>query len=1128
MNAVRAISQFATFTAITGLVAACAGPTGPTGARGPAGDPCTVTRNADGSATVKCPDGSSTVLTGTAGTNGTNGTNGTDGVSCTVSANPDAGTRTISCTDGTSIVLKDGANGTNGTNGTSGLSPDGGIPTRLTNFHGTAALDKIAFDSTGKYLANASITSASADVAGTVAIAFTIKDRADAGVTGLKGFSFNIARLTAPATGEASNRWVPYLQRLQVVSDAGTYPRPAGTAADQGSTENTGTLVELGSGKYTYTFLNKLGTTRVPTSGSVIPYDRAVPHRVSVMFGGSVGPTGTATFDFVPDGSAATLSRAIVQTSSCKACHGEEFHGHGGNRRTVENCVTCHSPGMIDPQGGETLDLKVMIHKIHAGGHLDSVPGPDGKVWDDPATAVDESADNGSYAIWGFGDRKQEWSKVGFPAEIANCTKCHQGTGAQVDNWKTVPSREACGSCHDQVNFVTGTNHAGGVQANDNACAVCHPASGAIVPGVIYPIPTVHDFMTNDPRNVQEFDATLTVTGQASGNGHFVAGDIPVVHLVLKENGVPIDHTTLIADDSTTVVPAGDGPEGCALPGPCPPRDGKFTVSNLFVSGPRALRNPVLTTKARVLIKSPSSVVFPVNLSSRVTTSGLTTETSSLGIKLDGNEDLWVVDAAGRDSVIAAAVTVPLVTIGFSGRVTSAASLTSLTDAQQTTWVNHQWVGFTFQVTSGTAKNQEAMVLDNIGGVLTLASGLTVVPDGTSLYRLTAVTGSRGGLVSAVPSTTSVSDTTQAWVDKQWAGWTLKIVSGTGAGQAMLVTTNIGNVLTLASAFATPPDTTSRYLLTPFATSPAAAIAPEIITWLNSYPAFKARAIAYPEGNSVAIRSRNLGRFFALQLTASFVATQVFAGDLTQKVIGGSTAGNALAKQTDPARNDPKVAWSAGEVTYTLDPVDNLKPGTYIAKLELGDRGAKSPADYKTPTVARVTFQVGTAIEERPPANNCGQCHTDPTDTKGLVVDYMRHQKLLNNTAVDLCGSCHDYQPQSPTLEWTGAQPISRRVHGIHFGSSLNFPLLTVGYANGDPVPGRNWDITFPQDVRNCDTTCHNATTSGTWKTRPARLPCSGCHDSLPARAHMKAMTFDPTPNDPWSGDEGEACKACH
>ncbi len=151
-----------------------------------------------------------------------------------------------------------------------------------------------------------------------------------------------------------------------------------------------------------------------------------------------------------------------------------------------------------------------------------------------------------------------------------------------------------------------------------------------------------------------------------------------------------------------------------------------------------------------------------------------------------------------------------------------------------------------------------------------------------------------------------------------------------------------------------------------------------------------------------------------------------------------------------------------------------------------------------------------------------------------MVVDVSRHNKYLRDLATDQCGGCHDQMPQfadsvtSPgSIGFTGARPISRRVHGIHYGSSLNYPLATVDYANGDPVVGRNWDITLPQDVRNCET-CHTDTTSGTWATRPARLPCSGCHDSDAATGHMRIQTYDPTPTAPWSGDEIESCQTCH
>jgi hypothetical protein len=94
------------------------------------GKSCTVADNGDGTKTISCEDGASvTVSDGVDGTNGTDGTNGmdgndgtdgTDGSSCSVVDNGD-GTKTISCTDGTSVTLSDGADGADGTDGTDGV-----------------------------------------------------------------------------------------------------------------------------------------------------------------------------------------------------------------------------------------------------------------------------------------------------------------------------------------------------------------------------------------------------------------------------------------------------------------------------------------------------------------------------------------------------------------------------------------------------------------------------------------------------------------------------------------------------------------------------------------------------------------------------------------------------------------------------------------------------------------------------------------------------------------------------------------------------------------------------------------------------------------------------------------------
>ena len=126
-------------------------------------------------------------------------------------------------------------------------------------------------------------------------------------------------------------------------------------------------------------------------------------------------------------------------------------------------------------------------------------------------------------------DTSHEWWKIEFPAIISNCAKCHQGRGSDVDNWKKVPSRDACGSCHDTVNFDKGTKHAGGPQTTDTACATCHPASGTSTG-----ITEAHDWTTKDPRNIPEFTVDLSVSRPANIT-YFTAGESPVVTVVLKD-----------------------------------------------------------------------------------------------------------------------------------------------------------------------------------------------------------------------------------------------------------------------------------------------------------------------------------------------------------------------------------------------------------------------------------------------------------------------------------------------------------------------------------------------------------------------------------------------------------------
>ena len=165
-------------------------------------------------------------------------------------------------------------------------------------------------------------------------------------------------------------------------------------------------------------------------------------------------------YNFVPNGAKVTVVRDVVKTATCNKCH-DQMAFHGGSRRSVELCVLCHQAQSVDPDTGNTVDMAVFIHKIHAGSSLPSVQG--GKP----------------YQIIGHGQSVADYSDIAFPADIRSCTTCHDpAAGAAQQANYTKPSRAACGSCHDTVNFATGANHVNLPQVSDSQCSQCHPATG--------------------------------------------------------------------------------------------------------------------------------------------------------------------------------------------------------------------------------------------------------------------------------------------------------------------------------------------------------------------------------------------------------------------------------------------------------------------------------------------------------------------------------------------------------------------------------------------------------------------------------------------------------------------------
>lgn len=232
-----------------------------------------------------------------------------------------------------------------------------------------------------------------------------------------------------------------------------------GQSATQAGTDTGGTWAKVADGEYTYTFGFKLPAN----------YDKTVTHSVGVYanrvltefdFGTSLADN---VFSWVPDGASAPAPRDVIKTQSCQGCHVDNFAFHGATGRiSMEMCVLCHTPQTTDPDTGNTVDMSVMTHKIHMGKNLPSVVA------------------GGKYQIIGFGGVVWDYSNVALPTDVRNCTVCHdQTTGAkQAARALSAPSKAGCGSCHDNVDFASGRNHANLPQPTDSQCSRCHQPQG--------------------------------------------------------------------------------------------------------------------------------------------------------------------------------------------------------------------------------------------------------------------------------------------------------------------------------------------------------------------------------------------------------------------------------------------------------------------------------------------------------------------------------------------------------------------------------------------------------------------------------------------------------------------------
>jgi OmcA/MtrC family decaheme c-type cytochrome len=267
------------------------------------------------------------------------------------------------------------------------------------------------------------INSASISNAGAITVNFTLTDPS--------GLPLDVAGVSTPGSvaltyfasyiPKGQEQYVSYTTASATGSKLGTVTRPT-------FEEGSGTLTPAGtagSGQYQYVMKATAPTgfdTTVTTTIGISGIRDLTSFNLGTSYAG-------ATYNFVPNGSAVTVTRDVIKTGSCNSCH-DQLAFHGGHAFGMEQCVMCHQPQNVDPSTGNSLDLKVMAHKIHMGSSLPSV------VAGTP------------YTITGYMNSVNDFSKVVDPADVRRCEVCHdQTTGAaQAKAFLQKPTSTACGS----------------------------------------------------------------------------------------------------------------------------------------------------------------------------------------------------------------------------------------------------------------------------------------------------------------------------------------------------------------------------------------------------------------------------------------------------------------------------------------------------------------------------------------------------------------------------------------------------------------------------------------------------------------------------------------------------------
>ncbi|WP_045216302.1 multiheme c-type cytochrome [Desulfonatronovibrio magnus] len=231
-----------------------------------------------------------------------------------------------------------------------------------------------------------------------------------------------------------------------------------------------------------------------------------------------------------------------VAMGSCNRCHGDDMRFptnrvHSELRHDPTVCANCHNAYTWDSRnayaevdGWPSLDLRTMVHKIHAG-----IEGYAADAY---------FYQQVRFPDWTFGRTPRPSQARPYPNSpgVANCTSCHVYSGEEVYSWQRQnPDPQGCSTCHGEggmvfwqaepgdpdYEFISATYDCG------HNCASCH--------GEQRPFKHTPDHYHNVTEQLERLALARSHVMEVTRVENAVAGQRPVVTWRVREGDQYLD-----------------------------------------------------------------------------------------------------------------------------------------------------------------------------------------------------------------------------------------------------------------------------------------------------------------------------------------------------------------------------------------------------------------------------------------------------------------------------------------------------------------------------------------------------------------------------------------------------------